>query len=71
MVPDSDIDSFNAEMATAQADVKFESYEGALHGFTNPEATQRGQSYGLPLAYDKRADESSWSEMKALFNEVF
>jgi len=71
LVPDSDIESFNAEMATAQADVKFESYEGALHGFTNPEATERGQSYGLPLAYDERADEASWSEMKALFNEVF
>ncbi len=71
LVPESDIESFNVEMATAQANVKFESYEGALHGFTNPEATERGQSYGLPLAYDQRADEASWSEMKALFNEVF
>jgi len=71
LVPESDIESFNAEMATAQANVKFESYEGALHGFTNPDATERGQSYGLPLAYDQRADEASWSEMKALFNEVF
>ena len=71
LVPESDIETFNAEMATAEANVKFESYEGALHGFTNPEATERGQSYGLPLAYDQRADEASWSEMKALFNEVF
>ena len=71
LVPDSDIESFNAEMATAKANVKFESYEGALHGFTNPEATERGQNYGLPLAYDQRADEASWSEMRALFSEVF
>ena len=71
LVPESDIEAFNAEMAAAQANVKFESYEEALHGFTNPEATERGQSYGLPLAYDQRADEASWSEMKALFNEVF
>ncbi len=71
LVPESDRETFNAEMAIAEANVKFESYEGALHGFTNPEATERGQSYGLPLAYDQRADEASWSEMKALFNEVF
>ena len=71
LVSESDIETFNVEMATAEANVKFESYEGALHGFTNPEATERGQSYGLPLAYDQRADEASWSEMKALFNEVF
>ena len=71
LVPESDIETFNVEMATAEANVKFESYEGALHGFTNPEATERGQSYGLPLAYDQRADKASWSEMKALFNEVF
>ena len=71
LVPESDIETFNAEMATAEANVKFESYEGALHGFTNPEATERGQNYGLPLAYDQRADDASWSEMKILFDEVF
>ena len=71
LVPESDIEAFHAEMATAEASVKFESYEGALHGFTNPEATERGQNYGLPLAYDQRADDASWSEMKILFDEVF
>jgi len=71
LVPESDIEAFHAEMATAEANVKFESYEGALHGFTNPDATERGRNYGLPLAYEQRADEASWSEMKALFDEVF
>ena len=40
LVPESDIEAFHAEMATAEASVKFESYEGALHGFSNPEATR-------------------------------
>ena len=71
LVPESDIEAFHAEMAAAEANVKFESYEGALHGFTNPDATERGRNYGLPLAYEQRADEASWSEMKALFDEVF
>ena len=71
LVPKSDIEAFHAEMEAAEANVKFESYEGALHGFTNPDATERGRNYGLPLAYEQRADEASWSEMKALFDEVF
>ena len=71
LVPESDIEAFHAEMEAAEANVKFESYEGALHGFTNPDATERGRNYGLPLAYEQRADEASWSEMKALFDEVF
>ena len=71
LVPESDIEAFHVEMAAAEANVKFESYEGALHGFTNPDATERGRNYGLPLAYEQRADEASWSEMKALFDEVF
>ena len=71
LVSESDIEAFHVEMATAEASIKFESYVDALHGFTNPEATERGQIYGLPLAYDQRADEASWSEMRALFDEVF
>tara|TARA_B100000809_G_scaffold240259_1_gene262445 strand:- start:1097 stop:1825 length:729 start_codon:yes stop_codon:yes gene_type:complete len=71
LVPESDIKAFNTEMATAQANVKFESYEGALHGFTNPDATERGRAYGLPLAYDESADHASWSSMQALLNEAF
>ena len=63
--------AFRQEMADAGADCRFVAYEGALHGFTNPEATANGEKYGLPLRYDEAADRRSWDDMKALFAEIF
>ena len=71
LVPDDDITAFKSEMSAAQAEFTFEEYDGALHGFTNKEATARGQAHGLPLAYDAQADEKSWASMQRLFNAVF
>ncbi len=69
-VPQSDIDNFKAEMEAAGADYEFVAYDGALHGFTSREADANGKKYGLPLAYDKKADEASWQAMRSLFNDV-
>ena len=71
LVPDDDITAFKSEMSAAQAEFTFEEYDGALPGFTNKEATARGQAHGLPLAYDAQADEKSWASMQRLFNAVF
>ena len=70
LVPEDDIANFKAEMDAAGADYRFESYEGALHGFSNPEATANGEKYGLPLKYDEAVDTRSWEDMKALFAEA-
>lgn len=70
-VPDADIAALKDEMQAAGADLRFIAYEGALHGFTNPEADGNGKKYGLPLAYDEDADRRSWQEMQAFFEEVF
>ena len=66
LVPDADVDAFKAEMDAAGADYTFMALDGALHGFTNPEATGRGEKYGLPLAYDEAADKTSWDAMREL-----
>lgn len=63
--------AFKSEMDQAGADYQFVSYEGALHGFSNPEATANGEKYGLPLAYDKAADEASWKALRELLERVF
>ena len=65
------ITSFKKEMIQAGADYRFISYEGALHGFSNPEATANGQKFNLPLAYQKEADEASWKEMRTLLETAF
>lgn len=41
-------------------DVMVSSYAGVGHGFTNPEATKKGEEFGLPLRYDEQADKESW-----------
>jgi dienelactone hydrolase len=71
LVPDEQIAAFKQEMADAKADCRFVTYDGALHGYTNPEATEKGKQYGIPLAYDEGADRKSWEDMKRFFAEVF
>lgn len=46
-------------------------YEGAKHGFTNPAATAKGKEFGLPLAYDAKADAASWAELLQVMQDAF
>ena len=65
------IEVFKKEMSDAGVDYKFINYPGAMHSFTNPIADSLGKKFNMPLAYNKEADEKSWAEMQALFNDVF
>ena len=67
MVTEDHIASYKKSMKDAGADLKFVNYEGALHAFTNPGATELGKKFELPLAYDEKADQESWEELKKLF----
>jgi dienelactone hydrolase len=71
LVPDEQVAAFRQEMDQARADYSLIAYPGALHGFSNPEASARGEKYGLPLAYDATVDEQSWQAMQDLFKRVF
>ena len=71
MIPEQDIRNFKEEMKKARADYKFISYPLAKHGFTNPEATEKGQKFNIPIAYNKSADKESYSEMIQFFNRIF
>jgi dienelactone hydrolase len=70
-VSEEAIKNFKDEMESAGVDYTFKSYEGAIHAFTNPSATEVGRKFGLPLAYDEKADKESWDDMKEFFSEVF
>lgn len=63
MVPAKDRAQFEKEMKNLKANYKVINYQGATHAFTNPKATEVGQKYNLPLAYNKVADEASWKEL--------
>ena len=71
MIPEEKVTRFKKEMDTASADYKFIGYPEALHGFTNPQATENGKKFGIPIAYNEQADKASWEEMQKFFNQIF
>jgi dienelactone hydrolase len=68
--PDS-VEAFKKEMDAAKVDYHYISYPGAVHAFTNPEATALGKKFNLPIAYNADADAKSTAEAKTFFIEVF
>jgi dienelactone hydrolase len=42
-----------------------------VHAFTNPEATEKGKQFNLPLAYHAEADQQSKAEASKFFTDVF
>jgi dienelactone hydrolase len=65
------IEAFKQEMKAAGADFRLISYPGAMHSFTNPDATKLGKEFNLPVAYNADADKKSWGEMKKFLDNVF
>ena len=58
---------------SAQVDYQFINYSGALHAFTNPDATKLAQQNGMTgmVGYNQTAARRSWEQMKVFFNELF
>ncbi|MGO8989455.1 MAG: dienelactone hydrolase family protein [bacterium] len=65
------IEAFEREMKSAGVDFRFISYPGALHSFTNPEATELGKKFNMPIAYNAEADRKSWGELKEFLKNIF
>lgn len=66
------VDEVEQEMlAGGSPVVKTVVYEGAQHGFTNPDATAMGEKFGIPIGYDAEADERSWTELRAFLAAAF
>ncbi len=67
-VPAAQVQGFIDEMNKAKADWQVILYSGTGHSFTNPDASKAG----VPgVAYNKSADERSWSAMRSFFQEIF
>jgi dienelactone hydrolase len=69
--PPDQAEAIQKELRDAGADYVFESYPGAKHGFTNPDASALGQKNNLPLSYDADADAKSWATLKKLLSQAF
>jgi len=70
LISKDEIAAFEQEMDHAKADYQFVAYPNAKHSFTNPEATENGKRFGIPLAYDADADRRSWEDMKQFLARV-
>ncbi len=63
--------AFKREMEEAGVRYRFISYEGAMHGFTNPDAGTAGERFDLPLAYSETADQQSWNDLRDFLRGLF
>jgi dienelactone hydrolase len=70
LITPEQIQAFKQEMKGAGADFQFTSYPDALHSFTNPEATELGKKFNMPIGYNAKADKVSWSQMKGFLSTV-
>ncbi|WP_444910428.1 dienelactone hydrolase family protein [Microbulbifer sp. TRSA005] len=71
MIPPQQVGAFVAEMQEAEAKFTLVSYPGVLHGFTNPAATERGQKFGLPLAYNQEAAQDARLGTLDFYRKIF
>ncbi len=60
-------DALKKDFDAAKADYRIIEYPGAVHAFTNPEATALGEKFNLPLKYDAKVDQEAKAEATKLF----
>jgi dienelactone hydrolase len=60
-------DTVKKDFDAAKVDYRVIEYPGAVHAFTNPEATELGKKFNLPLRYDAKADQESKAEAAKFF----
>jgi dienelactone hydrolase len=70
-VPAEEAATFKKQMDSIGKAYTFKSYPEATHAFTNPEATELGKKFSIPIAYNAAADTASWNEMKGFFGRIF
>ena len=61
-------DVLKKDLDAAKVDYRVVEYPGAVHAFTNPEATEMGQKFNLPLRYDAQVDREAKAEALKFFN---
>jgi dienelactone hydrolase len=71
MITADKVAAFKVEMDAAKANYRVVTYPGVKHSFTNPDADELGEKFGLPLAYNADADKDSWQQATVFLQEVF
>jgi dienelactone hydrolase len=61
-------EALKKDFDAAKAEYRIIEYPGAVHAFTNPEATEIGHKFNLPLRYDAQVDHEAKAEAMKFFN---
>jgi dienelactone hydrolase len=67
----AEVAPFKKQMDSIGAKYTFKSYPNATHAFTNPDATEVGKKFSMPIEYNAAADSASWNDMKVFFGRLF
>ncbi len=70
-VQQPEVDQFKKQMDSVGANYTIKAYADATHSFSNPQATEWGKKFNIPIAYNAAADTASWNDMKVFFNRIF
>jgi dienelactone hydrolase len=71
LAPEADQISFKKSMDEAGIAYEFITYPGAQHAYSNPNATELGEKFKMPIAYNAAADAASWRDMEVFFEKIF
>lgn len=69
-VSEDDIKTFRHQLDSIGADYTFIVYPNATHAYSNPDATELGKKFNMPIEYNKKADMDSWNDMKKFFKSI-
>jgi dienelactone hydrolase len=62
--------SFRNGLDSAKINYTFIGYADATHAFTNPDATENGKKFQIPIAYNEAADKKSWLDFQTFLAAV-
>ncbi len=70
-IPEADIKKFRKNLDSEKVPYTFTVYPNATHAFTNPESTDVGKKFNMPISYNEEADKKSWEEMTQFLKGIF
>jgi dienelactone hydrolase len=70
-VPVPVVNAFKRQLDSIGAMSTFRLFPNTTHAFTNPDATELGKKFNLPIEYNPVADKESWNDMKKFLAGLF
>lgn len=65
-----ELNGFRKNLDETKTSYEFIGYPGATHAFSNPNATDVGKKFNIPIAYQAEADAKSWKDMKKFLRKT-